>query len=58
MLASLARTAARKPKPIAALGLVLFVAFGVFGGPATGLLNATNAFQAPGACPRAIRLPQ
>ncbi len=47
MLTSLARAAVRKPRLIAALGLVLFVAAGVFGGPATGLLNATNSFEAP-----------
>lgn len=47
MFVQLARATLRRPKRIALLGLVLFVVFGAFGGPATGLLNATNSFQAP-----------
>lgn len=47
MYTSLARTAARKPKLIAVLALIVFIGAGVFGGPATTLLNAANSFQAP-----------
>jgi uncharacterized membrane protein YdfJ with MMPL/SSD domain len=47
MYTAVARTAFRRPRLIAALGAVLFVAFGVFGGPATSLLKATNSFEAP-----------
>ena len=47
MFASVARVSARRPRLIAALGLILFIAFGAFGGPATTLLNANNGFQDP-----------
>ncbi|MDE3132560.1 MAG: MMPL family transporter [Acidobacteriota bacterium] len=47
MYASVARVASRRPRALAALGLVLLIAFGAFGGPATTLLDANNGFQAP-----------
>jgi RND superfamily putative drug exporter len=47
MYASVARVASRRPRTIAGLALVLFIAFGIFGGPATTLLNANNGFQDP-----------
>jgi len=47
MYASVARLASRRPRQIAAAALVLLIAFGVFGGPATNLLNVNNGFEDP-----------
>jgi RND superfamily putative drug exporter len=47
MYASVARAASRRPRTIAALALILFIAFGAVGGPATGVLNASNGFEDP-----------
>ncbi|HWD70210.1 MAG TPA: MMPL family transporter [Solirubrobacteraceae bacterium] len=47
MYASVARVASRRPRQLAAIGLVLLIACGAFGGPATTLLNANNGFQDP-----------
>jgi uncharacterized membrane protein YdfJ with MMPL/SSD domain len=44
---SLTNLALRHPRRMAVLTLVFFVAAGVYGGPAAGLLNARNAFVAP-----------
>jgi uncharacterized membrane protein YdfJ with MMPL/SSD domain len=48
MFSSLARLSVRHPRRVAVVALVLFVAGGVFGGPAAGLLKARNGFQDPG----------
>ena len=48
MFSSLASLSVRHPRRVAAVAVILFVAGGVFGGPAAGLLNARNAFQDPG----------
>ncbi|MHB8691132.1 MAG: MMPL family transporter [Solirubrobacteraceae bacterium] len=47
MLSSLAKLAVRRPRRVAALSVVLFLAFGVIGGPAAGMLKARNGFQDP-----------
>jgi uncharacterized membrane protein YdfJ with MMPL/SSD domain len=47
MFRSIARITVQRPRLIAALAAVLVIAAGVYGAPATGLLNATNSFQDP-----------
>ena len=47
MLTSLTNLALRHPRRIAVAALVFFIAAGVYGGPAAGLLNARNSFVAP-----------
>ncbi len=47
MLTALARVAARRPKRILLLAFGAFVVAGVLGGPAAGMLNARNPFNAP-----------
>jgi RND superfamily putative drug exporter len=47
MLSKLSDLAARHPRRVAAVSLVLLVGAGVYGGPAAGMLNAHNSFQDP-----------
>ena len=47
MLTALTDLALRHPRRMAVLTLVFFIAAGVYGGPAAGLLNARNGFVAP-----------
>ena len=47
MLTWLTNLALRHPRRMAVLTLVFFIAAGVYGGPAAGLLNARNSFAAP-----------
>jgi RND superfamily putative drug exporter len=47
MFTSLTNLAVRHPRRMAVLTLALFVAAGVYGGPAAGLLKARNGFAAP-----------
>jgi len=47
VLTSLTNLALRHPRRIAVAALVFFIAAGVYGGPAAGLLNARNSFVAP-----------
>jgi len=47
MLGAVASMAIRHPRRMAVYALAVFVVAGVFGGPALGLLNATNPFSDP-----------
>ena len=47
MLARLTTVALRHPRRMAALTVAFFIAAGLYGGPAAGLLNARNGFAAP-----------
>ena len=47
MLGGVAGMAIRHPRRMAGYALAVFVVAGVFGGPALGLLNATNPFSDP-----------
>lgn len=47
MFTSLTNLALRHPRRMALTALVFFIAAGLYGGPAAGLLNARNSFVAP-----------
>ena len=47
MFTSLTNLALRHPRRVAVLALVFFIAAGVYGGPAAGVLKARNGFVAP-----------
>lgn len=47
MFTPLTNLALRHPRRVAVVTLVFFIAAGVYGGPAAGLLNARNSFVAP-----------
>jgi uncharacterized membrane protein YdfJ with MMPL/SSD domain len=47
MFSLLANLALRSPRRVAAVSVVFFIIAGVIGGPAAGMLNARNSFEAP-----------
>ena len=47
MFSTLTNLALRHPRRMAALTVVFFIAAGIFGGPAAGMLKARNGFQDP-----------